>query len=44
MVRKLDLHESATFFHHSPVLGIMALKTQRVLDPFRFVVIAVSGG
>ena len=26
MVRKLDLHESATFFYHSPVLGIMGIR------------------
>ena len=36
MVRKLDLHESATFFYHSPVLGIMGFEDperQRVLYP-----------
>src|SRR5215471_8060954 len=43
MVRKLDLHEDAIFRHCGSAVEIMGLNTQRVLDPFRFLLIAVSG-
>jgi hypothetical protein len=43
MVRKLDLHESALVSYYEAYLTIMGVEDQRVLDPFRFVVIAVSG-
>jgi hypothetical protein len=41
MVRKLDLHEAAIFRHCGSKYWV--LNTQRVLDPFRFLLIAVSG-
>src|SRR5262244_2152390 len=43
MVRILDLLESAIVPSCSSVPATMGLKTQRVLDPFRFLLIAVSG-
>ena len=43
--RELDLYESAMVPYGSPAVAIMdfSLNTQRFLDPFRFVLIAVSG-
>jgi hypothetical protein len=43
MVRKLDLHEDAVFRYCGAAVAIWVLITQRVLDPFRFLLIAVSG-
>ena len=34
---------SLRWFQHSPVLAIMGYEAQRVLDPFRFLLVAVSG-
>ena len=34
---------SLRWFHHSSVLAIIGFETQRVFDPFRFLLIAVSG-
>jgi len=42
MVRKLDPHESA-MVPPQLLLGITDLKPHRVFDPFRFLLIAVSG-
>ena len=43
MVRKLDLHEDAMSCYCGSAVRTMGLNTQGALDPFRFVLIAVSG-
>jgi hypothetical protein len=43
MVQKLNLHEDQMVRYCGSAVAIMGLNTQRVVDPFRFLLIAVSG-
>jgi len=43
MVRKLDLHEDAIFRYFGSADAIMGFEYAESADPFRFLLIAVSG-
>ena len=43
MARKLDLHEDAVVRYCGSAVAIMGFEKQRGIDPFRFMLIAVSG-